>query len=130
MPRPVALLVTLLLAGLLAGAAGCGGSGGDGAAATEAATTGGEEPAEETETEPEEGEEPAAEANPDNVAYQGAYELCSDGTVEELAGLFGIDPPTEDAVAEAIAEQVGGGLSAADFEQGRLGCLAALEERG
>lgn len=116
------VLPLLLAALLLALAAGCGGGdgGGDGSAGgtTSAETTG------------EGGEESEAEGDPENVAYQGAYELCAEGTVEEIAGLYGIDPPDPEVVAEAIAEQVGGGLSPDDFEQGRLGCLAAFDEAG
>ena len=119
-------LLLLLAALLLALAAGCGGGddggNGSGAGTTTTETTGsGEE---------DDGEGAGAEADPENVAYQGAYELCAEGTVEEIAGLYGIDPPDPEVVAEAIAEQVGGGLRPDDFEQGRLGCLAAFDEAG
>lgn len=115
-------LLLLLAALLLALAAGCGGGdggNGSGAGTTTTETTG-----------PGEDDGEDAEADPENVAYQGAYELCAEGTVEEIAGLYGIDPPDPEVVAEAIAEQVGGGLRPDDFEQGRLGCLAAFDEAG
>ena len=117
MTRPFPLLLVLLLAGALA-LAGCGGGGGTGGAAGDVgdgdATTEASAPVDE-------------DADPDNVAYQGAYELCVAESVESLASVYGIDPPTNEAVAEAIAEQVAGGLPASDVEQGRLGCLAGLE---
>jgi hypothetical protein len=53
--------------------------------------------------------------------------LCAAESVESIAATYGIDPPTNDAVADAIAEQVAGGLSPGEVEQGRLGCLAGLE---
>jgi hypothetical protein len=115
------LALTALLAALLALGAGCGGGeSSDGGGATTTETSG---------TEPDDGGD-EAEGDPSNVAYQGAFELCAEESVESLAGLYGIDPPTEDAVADAIAEQVAGGLGEADIEQGRLGCLAAFEEAG
>lgn len=118
------LALAALLVALLGLGAGCGG--GDAASPDGGGTT-----TESPSTEPDDdddGEE--AEADPSNVAYQGAFELCAAESVESIAGLYGIDPPTEDAVADAIAEQVAGGLGAADIEQGRLGCLAAFEDAG
>jgi hypothetical protein len=118
MTRPsTPLLVLLLLAGTLA-LAGCGGGGGNGGSADDGGngttTTEASAPVDE-------------DADPGNVAYQGAYELCVAESVESLASVYGIDPPTNEAVAEAIAEQVAGGLPPSDVEQGRLGCLAGLE---
>jgi hypothetical protein len=122
MTRPFTPLLVLLLAGILA-LAGCGGGGGG------SADDGGSTPAT-TETTPESTETSPAvdeDADPNNVAYQGAYELCVAESLESLASVFGIDPPTNDAVADAVAEQVAGGLPESDLEQGRLGCLAGLE---
>jgi hypothetical protein len=122
MTRPFTPLLVLLLAGILA-LAGCGGGGGG------SAEDGGSTPAT-TETTPESTETSPAvdeDADPNNVAYQGAYELCVAESLESLASVFGIDPPTNDAVADAVAEQVAGGLPESDLEQGRLGCLAGLE---
>jgi hypothetical protein len=122
MTRPFTPLLVLLLAGILA-LAGCGGGGGG------SADDGGSTPAT-NETTPESTETSPAvdeDADPNNVAYQGAYELCVAESLESLASVFGIDPPTNDAVADAVAEQVAGGLPESDLEQGRLGCLAGLE---
>lgn len=126
MTRPFTPLLALLLAGILA-LAGCGGGGGGGSAddggSTPATTESTDTSTESTETSPAVDED----ADPNNVAYQGAYELCVAESVESLASVFGIDPPTNDAVADAVAEQVAGGLPESDLEQGRLGCLAGLE---
>jgi hypothetical protein len=89
--------------------AGCGGGGADGGSAADGGGGG---------TTTTEASAPEEDADPSSVAYQGAYELCA---------AYGIDPPTNDAVADAIAEQVAGGLSPGEVEQGRLGCLAGLE---
>jgi hypothetical protein len=129
MTRPLTLLLALLLAGILA-LAGCGGGGDDSAddggstpTTTQTTTESTDTTTESTETSPAVDED----ADPSNVAYQGAYELCVAESVESLASVFGIDPPTNAAVADAVAEQVAGGLPESDLEQGRLGCLAGLE---
>jgi hypothetical protein len=118
MTRPPTFLpLALLLAGTLA-LAGCGGGGADGGSAADGGGGG---------TTTTEASAPEEDADPSSVAYQGAYELCAAESVESIAATYGIDPPTNDAVADAIAEQVAGGLSPGEVEQGRLGCLAGLE---
>ncbi len=61
-------------------------------------------------------------------AYQGGFEICSGGTVEEIATLYGVAPPTAKAVAGVIAEAVSGGTpeDAADATQG---CLDGFEQQ-
>jgi uncharacterized lipoprotein len=113
---PSKRILSLFLVVLALAVAGCGGSSsdesaGDGQATTETspATTGGEE-----------------DVDKGSPAYQGGYELCSQGTPAEVASLYGVDPPTTDAVAGAISEQVGGGGSEQNRVEGRQGCLDAF----
>jgi hypothetical protein len=128
MSRTLSLLTLILLAAVLGVAAGCGGD--DGGSAANGSPPAAESGGEDGEDEDAGGEEGSAEGDPGNVAYQGAYELCAEGSIAEISALYGIDPPDAEAAAEAIAEQVGGGLNTQDFEQGRLGCLAAFDETG
>lgn len=113
---PSKRVLPLLVAVLALAVAGCGGSSSDesagaGQATTEtsSATTGSGE-----------------ELDNGSPAYQGGYELCSQGPPAEVASLYGVDPPTAEAVADAIAEQVGGGGSEQDRTEGRQGCLDAF----
>jgi hypothetical protein len=132
MSRTLHLLTLILIAAVLGVAAGCGGDDDGGGSAANGSTTTPESGAggEGGEDEDAGDEESEGEGDPGNVAYQGAYELCAEGSVAEISALYGIDPPDAEAAAEAIAEQVGGGLSSEDFEQGRFGCLAAFDETG
>jgi hypothetical protein len=118
MTRPVPSPLVLLLLTATLVLAGCGGGGADGGSAADGGGGG---------TTTTEASAPEEDADPSSVAYQGAYELCAAESVESIAATYGIDPPTNDAVADAIAEQVAGGLSPGEVEQGRLGCLAGLE---
>ena len=94
---PVLIATVVLLAG-------CGGGGG-GATVGDTSDTGG---------------------GAQSGAYQGGFEICSGGTVEEIASLYGVPESTAEAVAEVIAEAVSGGTQedAADATQGCLDAFA------
>ena len=98
---PVLLASAVLLAG-------CGGGGGGGATVGGTSDTGG-------------GAEKSG-------AYQGGFEICSDGTVEEIASLYGVPEGTAEAVAEVIAEAVSGGTPA-DATNATQGCLDAFAQQ-
>ena len=58
-------------------------------------------------------------------AYQGGFEICSTGTVEEVAANYGVPDPTPEAVSESIAEAVSGGTPR-DATDAKQGCLDAF----
>ncbi len=95
------MLVAVLLAG-------CGGGGSGGATAGGTSDAGG--------------------AGAQSGAYQGGFEICSDGTVEEIANLYGVPEGTAEAVAEVIAEAVSGGTPE-DATNATQGCLDAFAQR-
>lgn len=104
------LAVSRLAPALLASAfllAGCGGGGGAGTAETTIATGGG---------------------GAQSGAYQGGFEICSGGTVEEIASLYGVPENTAEAVAEVIAEAVSGGTPE-DATNATQGCLDAFAQQ-
>ena len=61
-------------------------------------------------------------------AYQGGFEICSGGTVEEIANLYGVPEGTAEAVAEVIAEAVSGGTPE-DATDATQGCLDAFAQQ-
>jgi len=61
-------------------------------------------------------------------AYQGGFEICSGGTVEEIASLYGVPESTAEAVAEVIAEAVSGGTPD-DATDATQGCLDAFAQQ-
>lgn len=108
--RTLFLLIATGLAALAL--VGCGGGSSEGDGGT-TSTTG---------TETQTGTEDTTSA-----AYQGGYEICKGETVEELAAQNGIEP-SEEAVADTVAELVSGG-SEEQQADGRAGCLAAFAEK-
>ena len=60
-------------------------------------------------------------------AYQGGFEICSTGPLEEVAATYGVPEVTPEAVAESIAEAVSGGTPR-EAEDAKQGCLAAFEQ--
>lgn len=62
-------------------------------------------------------------------AYRGGHEICSGGTVAEISTLYGVTPPTKEAVAKVIAEAVSGGSSPKDATDATQGCLDAFAEQ-
>jgi hypothetical protein len=94
------LLPLVVVPALLAG--GCGGGGGSDGRTT--AQSGGAE----------------TTAN----AYQAGFETCSGGTVEEIAGLYGVPNATPDAVSDVIAEQLAGGSG--EHASIKRGCVDAF----
>ncbi len=58
-------------------------------------------------------------------AYQGGFEICSTGTVEEVASSYGVPEATPEAVSESIAEAVSGGTPR-DAKDAKQGCLDAF----
>jgi len=100
-PRQLALPVVAAAALL---AAGCGGGGGGTAGSGETTTA----------------------VDKKSYAYEGGFQLCSTGTVEELALEYGVEPKP-DLIAKATAEAIAGGSGEKDFEAGRQGCLDALQ---
>ena len=99
------LASTVLVSAVLL--AGCGG--GAGSATTSGPTT-------------------AAGGERQSGAYEGGFEICSGGTVEEIANLYGVSEPKAEAVADVIAEAVSGGTPA-DAANARQGCLDAFAQR-
>lgn len=99
---PVLLASAVLLAG-------CGGGGGGGATAGGTSDTGG--------------------GGAQSGAYQGGFEICSGGTVEEIASLYGVPEGTAEAVAEVIAEAVSGGSSPQDATDAMRGCADAFAQQ-
>lgn len=98
---PVLLVAAVLLAG-------CGGGGGGGGAtAGGTSDTGG---------------------GAQSGAYQGGFEICRGGTVEEIASLYGVPEETAEAVAEVIAEAVSGGTPE-DATDATQGCLDAFAQQ-
>jgi hypothetical protein len=91
-------------------AAGCGGGGGGGAGGSTGS-----------------GETTAVDKN--SYAYEGGFQLCSTGTIEELALEYGVEPKP-DLIAKATAEAIAGGSGEKDFEAGRQGCLDAFAKGG
>ena len=91
---PVLLASAVLLAG-------CGGGGGGGATAGGTSDTGG--------------------GGAQSGAYQGGFEICSGGTVEEIASLYG--------VPEGTAEAVSGGSSPQDATDAMRGCADAFAQQ-
>lgn len=61
-------------------------------------------------------------------AYQGGFEICSGGTVEEIANLYGVPEGTAEAVAEVIAEAVSGSTPE-DATNATQGCLDAFAQQ-
>lgn len=61
-------------------------------------------------------------------AYQGGFEICSTGSVEEVAASYGVPETTPDAVADSIAEAVSGGTPAYATEA-KQGCLDAFNKK-
>jgi hypothetical protein len=57
-------------------------------------------------------------------AHQAGFETCSGGTVEEIAGLYGVPKATPDAVSDVIAEQLGGGSR--EHASIKRGCVDAF----
>lgn len=104
---PLLVLLAAAAAALLL--TGCGG-GGSGSLATTGASSAGS----------------SAAYGGRSGAYQGGFEICSTGTVEEVAANYGVPDPTPEAVSESIAEAVSGGTprDATDAEQG---CLDAFK---
>lgn len=91
--------------------AGCGGGGAGGGSANTGATSAGS----------------SAASGGHSGAYQGGFEICSTGTVEEVAGSYGVPDPTPEAVATSIAEAVSGGTPR-DATDAKQGCLDAFEK--
>lgn len=102
----LASLVVVPAALVLAGCGGGGSTGGDGGTS---ASTG------------------SPSAGSSSGAYQGGFEICSTGTVEEVASSYGVPEPTPDAVSDAIAEAVSGGTPR-DAKDAKQGCLDAFEK--
>lgn len=97
-------LVLAVAAALLAGCGGSSGSTAGSGGATTAGTSGGGDA---------------------SGAYGGGYAICTQGTVAEIASLYGIEKATPAAVAEAIAEALSGGRSK-DAADAMRGCLDAF----
>lgn len=107
-PTPLrALIVTLTAVLLLAGCGGGGSSTGDGKLGGGATTASGGGSGDKT------------------GAYQGGFEICSTGTVEEVAASYGVPESTPEAVSNSIAEAVSGGTPAY-AEEAKQGCLDAF----
>lgn len=87
--------------------AGCGGGGGSSTAGATTTSGGGKQ----------------------SGAYAGGFEICSQGTVEEIAQLYGVPKSTPDAVAKVIAEAVSGGSSPQDATDAMRGCADAFAQQ-
>ena len=85
-------------------AAGCGGGGGGGGTGGGADTT--------------------------SQSYKGGYEVCSEGTVAEIADLYGVPEKTSDAVSTVIAEQLSGSSGEAEIADTKQGCEDAFAKSG
>ncbi len=103
--RAFLLASTLLVSAVLL--AGCGGGGGSATTAGPTTATDG--------------------GGAQSGAYQGGFEICSGGTVEEIANLYGVAEATAEAVADVIAEAVSGGTPA-DAADAKQGCLDAFAQ--
>lgn len=63
-------------------------------------------------------------------SYKGGYEVCSEGTVAEIADLYGVPEKTSDAVSTVIAEQLSGSSGAAEIADTKQGCEDAFAKSG
>jgi hypothetical protein len=63
-------------------------------------------------------------------AYASGAEVCGDGTVAEIADLYGVPEKTADAVADVIAEQLAGASGEQDVAETKQGCLDAFAKSG
>jgi hypothetical protein len=63
-------------------------------------------------------------------SYKGGFEVCSEGTVAEIAEIYGVPEKTSDAVSTVIAEQLAGSSGAAEIAETKQGCEDAFAKGG
>jgi hypothetical protein len=63
-------------------------------------------------------------------SYKGGFEVCSEGTVAEIADIYGVPEKTSDAVSTVIAEQLAGSSGAAEIAETKQGCEDAFAKGG
>ena len=63
-------------------------------------------------------------------SYMGGFEVCSEGTVAEIAEIYGVPEKTSDAVATVIAEQLAGSSDPAEIAEAKQGCEDAFAKGG
>ena len=63
-------------------------------------------------------------------SYKGGFEICSEGTVAEIADLYGVPEKTPDAVSTVIAEQLSGSSAPEEVADTKQGCEDAFAKGG
>ena len=63
-------------------------------------------------------------------SYKGGFEVCSEGTVAEIADIYGVPEKTSDAVSTVIAEQLAGSSDPAEVAEAKKGCEDAFAKGG
>ena len=91
-------------------AAGCGGGGGGGDTGGSNGSGGG--------------------VDTTSQSYKGGFEVCSEGTVAEIADIYGVPEKTSDAVSTVIAEQLAGSSDPAEVAEAKKGCEDAFAKGG
>ena len=64
---------------------------------------------------------PAGRVDTTSQSYMGGFEVCSEGTVAEIAEIYGVPEKTSDAVATVIAEQLAGSSAPGRDRRGQTG---------